>query len=102
MTSCNYHLINDGFSAIETKLQEIAESVSSVEIQAKIEELDVDLDNLEKQLSINNKLKFLELVGIDIMTEEEQKAEYEAIKDELFPSGPMATGGQMTEEEGEW
>lgn len=102
MTSCNYHLIDDGFNAIEVKLQEIAESVSSVEIQAKIEELDVDLDNLEKQLSINNKLKFLELVGIDIMTEEEQKAEYEAIKDELFPNGPRATGGQMEEEDGEF
>lgn len=100
MSSCNYHMINDGFSAIESKLEEIANSVSSVEIQAKIEELDIDLDNLERQLLINNRLRLLELVGIDIMTEEEQKAAYEAIKNELF--APSVSGGQMTEEEGEW
>ena len=79
-------MINDGFEAIEAKLEDIANSVSSVEIQAKIDELDIDLDNLEKQLLINNKLRLLELVGIDIMTEEEQTAAYQAIKEELFAS----------------
>lgn len=84
MSSCNYHMINDGFEAIESKLDDIANSVSSVEIQAKIDELDIDLDNLEKQLTISNKLKLLELVGIDVMTEEEQLAAYQDIKNELF------------------
>ena len=96
MSSCSYHMINDGFEAIETKLAEIADSVSSVEIQAKIDELDIDLDNLEKQLTISNKLKLLELVGIDIMTEEEQTAAYQAIKQELFQL--TASGDDMAEE----
>lgn len=100
MSSCNYHVINDGFEAIESKLDDIANSVSSVEIQAKIDELDIDLDNLERQLTINNKLKLLELVGIDVMTEEEQLAAYQDIKNELF--APSASGGTMTEEEGEF
>lgn len=95
MSSCNYHMINDGFEAIETKLAEIADSVSSVEIQAKIDELDIDLDNLEKQLTISNKLKLLELVGVDIMTEEEQTAAYQAIKQELFQL--TASGESMAE-----
>lgn len=93
-------MINDGFEAIESKLDDIANSVSSVEIQAKIDELDIDLDNLEKQLTISNKLKLLELVGIDVMTEEEQLAAYQDIKNELF--APSASGGQMIEEEGEF
>lgn len=100
MSSCNYHVINDGFEAIESKLDDIANSVSSVEIQAKIDELDIDLDNLEKQLTISNKLKLLELVGIDVMTEEEQLAAYQDIKNELF--APSASGGTMEEEEGEF
>lgn len=100
MSSCNYHMINDGFEAIESKLEEIANSVSSVEIQAKIDELDIDLDNLERQLLISNKLKLLELIGIDVMTEEEQLACYIDIKNELF--APSASGGTMEEEEGEF
>ena len=100
MSSCNYHMINDGFEAIESKLDDIANSVSSVEIQAKIDELDIDLDNLEKQLTISNKLKLLELVGIDVMTEEEQLAAYQDIKNELF--APSASGGTMEEEDGEF
>lgn len=88
-------MINDGFEAIETKLAEIAESVSSVEIQAKIEALDIDLDNLEQQLLINNKLKLLELIGIDIMTEEEQAAAYRAIKEELFAPATTPTEGEQ-------
>ena len=93
-------MINDGFEAIESKLDDIVNSVSSVEIQAKIDELDIDLDNLEKQLTISNKLKLLELVGIDVMTEEEQLAAYQDIKNELF--APSASGGTMEEEEGEF
>ena len=93
-------MINDGFEAIESKLDDIANSVSSVEIQAKIDELDIDLDNLEKQLTISNKLKLLELVGIDVMTEEEQLAAYQDIKNELF--APSASGGTMEEEDGEF
>ena len=100
MSSCNYHMINDGFEAIESKLEEIANSVSSVEIQAKIDELDIDLDNLERQLLISNKLKLLELIGIDVMTEEEQLACYIDIKNELF--APSASDGTMEEEEGEF
>lgn len=97
MTSCNYHLINDGFEAIEGKLDNIADAVSTVEIQAKIEALDIDLDNLEKQLTINNKLRLLELVGIDIMTEQEQAEAYADIKAELFPASEengSNTGGE--------
>ena len=104
MTSCNYHLINDGFSSIESKLADIQESISTVEIQAKIEELDIDLDNLEKQLTIANKLKLLELVGTDIVSEENQQAIYEEIANELL--GPTSfqvnAPGPMEEEEGEW
>ena len=99
MSSCNYHMINDGFEAIESKLNDIANSVSSVEIQAKIDELDIDLDNLEKQLTISNKLKLLELVGIDIMTEEEQTEAYQSIKNELF--APSASGPTLDEEVGD-
>ena len=36
--------------------------------------------------TIINKLKLLELVGIDIMTEQEQTAAYNEIKELLFPS----------------
>ncbi len=100
MASCNYHLIDDGFSAIESKLADIEAAVSSVEIQAVIESLDLDLDNIEAQLIIANKLKLLELIGTDIMTEEEQTAAYEAIRDELFvPSG--SAGEPMNVEEGD-
>lgn len=100
MASCNYHLIDDGFSAIESKLADIEAAVSSVEIQAVIESLDVDLDNIEAQLIIANKLKLLELIGTDIMTEEEQADAYADIKDELFvPSG--SAGEPMNDEEGD-
>ena len=76
MASCQYHLINDGFLAIESKLADIQDAISSVEIQASIESLNVDLDNIERQLIINNKLRLLELVGTDIMTEEEKNEAY--------------------------
>lgn len=102
MTSCNYHILNDLYNAIDTKLASIAETLDELDIAVKIDELDIDLDNLESQLKIANKLKLLESIGTDVMAEEDQIAAYKAIKDELFADGPMASGGQMTEEEGEW
>lgn len=85
MSSCNYHAINDGFSAIETKLDALDTTISGLELQAKIDLLDIDLDNLEAQMKIANKLKLLEAIGTDVMTEQEQLAAYTAIKNELFP-----------------
>ena len=85
MSSCNYRLLNDLYEAIETNLAAISD---------KIDELDVDLDNLEQQLIINNKLRLLELIGTDIMTEEQQTEAYEAIRDVLFaPSGSAVEEG---------
>ena len=83
MSSCNYHLINDLYDAVDTDLKDIADKIDALDLDIKIDELDLDLDNIEKQLTINNKLRLLELVGIDIMTEEEQTAAYLAIKEEL-------------------
>lgn len=84
MTSCNYHLINDGFNNIDTDLQTIASKLDTLDVALKIDELDVDLDNLEKQLTINNKLMLLNAIGTDIMSEADQTAAYTAIKNELF------------------
>ena len=100
MSSCNYRLLNDLYTSVDTNLESIAEKLDAVDVSLKIDELDLDLDNLERQLLINNKLRLLELVGIDIMTEEEQKAAYQSIKNEIF--APSVSGGQMTEEEGEF
>ena len=100
MSSCNYRLLNDLYTSVDTNLESIAEKLDAVDVSLKIDELDLDLDNLERQLLINNKLRLLELVGIDIMTEEEQKAAYQSIKNEIFASS--VSGGQMTEEEGEF
>lgn len=86
MTSCNYHVLNDLYDAIDTKLGTIAENLEELDIAVKIDELDVDLDNLEAQMKIANKLKLLEAIGTDIMTEQDQIAAYTAIKNELFAS----------------
>lgn len=86
MTSCNYHVLNDLYDAIDTKLGTIAENLEELDIAVKIDELDVDLDNLEAQMKIANKLKLLEAIGTDIMTEQDQIAAYTAIKNELFVS----------------
>lgn len=86
MSSCNYYLINDLYEAVDTDLKDISSKLEEMELSINVEDLDLDLDNIEKQLIINNKLRLLELIGIDIMTEEEQKSAYEAIKEELFPS----------------
>ena len=100
MSSCNYRLLNDLYTSVDTNLESIAEKLDNFDVSLKIDELDLDLDNLEKQLLINNKLRLLELVGIDIMTEEEQLAAYQDIKNEIF--APSASGGTMEEEEGEF
>ena len=94
MSSCNYHLINDLYYAVDTDLKDIADKIDALDLDVKIDELDLDLDNIEQQLTINNKLRLLELVGIDIMTEEEQQAAYLEIKSVLFPA-------QESNEEGE-
>lgn len=87
MTSCNYHAINDGFTGLESKLTDINTALSELELKAKIDLLDIDLDNLELQLKITNKLKLLEAIGTDTMSEQEQLAAYADIKNELFPAG---------------
>ena len=85
MSSCNYHLINDLYDAMDADLKDIADKIDALDIDVKIDEIDLDLDNIELQLTINNKLRLLELVGIDIMTEQEQTAAYNEIKELLFP-----------------
>lgn len=99
MTSCNYHLINDGFTNIGADLQDIALKLDNLDVSLSINELDVDLDNLEQQLIINNKLMLLNAIGTDIMSEEDQVAAYTAIKEELFASSD-STDEQANVEEG--
>ena len=85
MTSCNYRILND-----------IYEAIDELDLSVKIDELDVDLDNIEQQLTIANKLKLLEMIGTDIMTEEEQNSAYNDIKDELFGSTTVQGDSQDT------
>lgn len=85
--NCEYNLFNDWFGEFDTKLELIAEKIADNKFELSIDELDIDLDAIEKQLTISNKLKFLGAVGIDIMTEAEQTSAYQAIKAELFSSG---------------
>ena len=85
MTSCNYRVLNDIYNAIE-QLSAIPDKLDNLDISLKIDELDIDLDNLESQMKIANKLKLLEAIGTDVMTEQEQLAAYTAIKNELFPA----------------
>ena len=92
MTSCNYHLLNDLYQSVDAKLASIAETLDELDIAVKIDEIDIDLDNLEAQLKIANKLKLLESIGTDIMAEEDQIAAYTAIKNELF-AGSTSTAG---------
>ena len=100
MSSCNYRLLNDLYNSVDTNLEGIAQKLDELDVSLKIDEIDLDLDNLERQLLIAYQLKLLELVGIDIMTEEEQTAAYESIKNEIF--APSASGGTMEEEDGEF
>ena len=53
MSSCNYRLLNDLYTSVDTNLESIAEKLDAVDVSLKIDELDLDLDNLEKQLLIN-------------------------------------------------
>ena len=92
MSSCNYRVLNDIYNTIEEQLTTISEKIENLELVLDVAELDVDLDNLEKQLLISNKLKLLELVGVDVMTEEEQLAAYAAIKSDLFDIEATADG----------
>ena len=100
MASCNYHVLNDLYQSIDTKLEDIASKIEGLELDINIDELDLDLDNLEKQLKIANKLQLLDAIGTDIMSEEEQTAAYQSIRNELF--SPTVSGGTMTEEDGEF
>lgn len=99
MSSCNYHMLQDMYTDFDADLKEIASKIEAIKLTLDIESLDVDLDEITEQLIINNKLRLLELVGTDVMTEDEQLDAYRAIKSELF--APSASGGTMEEEEGE-
>ena len=99
MTSCNYHVLNDLYQAVDTKLDTIAGSLENLDVALQIEAIDIDLDNLELQLTLANKLKLLEAIGTDIMSEEEQIAAYTAIKEELF--APSMSSPTLEEEEGQ-
>lgn len=92
MVSRNYYVLQDIYEAIDARLQTIASKMDSLE-------LEVTTTNLETQLEIANKLKLLDAIGTDLMSEEEQAEAYEAIKDELFaPSGSIQD--PVVEEEG--
>ena len=86
MASCEYYLLQDLYESIDTKLGAIAQKLDDNSINVEIDKLDIDLDNLEVQLTIANKLKLLDAIGVDIMTEQEQIAAYTAIKEVLFGS----------------
>lgn len=98
MASCDYYVLQSIYEAIDEKLGNIVSTIDELDLSVKIDELDLDLDNLEAQLRIANKLKLLDAIGTDIMTEQEQTAAYTALKNELF--SPSGTIGTMTEEEG--
>ncbi len=86
MASCEYYLLQDLYDSIDTKLGAIAQKLDESDINVEIDKLDIDLDNLEAQLTIANKLKLLDAIGVDIMTEQEQAAAYTEIKEALFGS----------------
>lgn len=109
MANCTYHLINDFYNQNHEDMANLAEKIENIQLTIDIEELDIDLDNLEKQLVISNKIRLLEAVGTDIMPEEDQISAYRALVDEVFNSeasggfnGAQVSGGQMEEEDGEW
>ena len=99
MSSCNYHMFQDMYTDFDADLKEIASKIEAIKLTLDVDAIDVDLDEITEQLIINNKLRLLELVGTDVMSEEEQLDAYRAIKSELF--APSASGGTMEEEEGE-
>ena len=97
MASCDYYVLQDIYETIDTKLDTIASNIADNKFELNIDELDIDLDNIEKQLTIANKLALLDAVGVDIMTEEEQKAAYTEIADELFSVTIVGGGESMSE-----
>lgn len=97
MASCDYYVLQDIYETIDTKLDTIASNIADNKFELNIDELDIDLDNIEKQLLIANKLALLDAVGVDIMTEEEQKAAYTEIADELFSVTIVGGGESMSE-----
>lgn len=82
--SCEYNLFNDWFGEFDGKLRTIADKITDNKL--KLAEIGDDLVATEKQLIILNKLKFLESVDVSVMSEDEKKSAYEAIKTELFDS----------------
>lgn len=94
MASCEYYLLQDLYESIDAKLGAIAQKMDDNSINVEIDKLDIDLDNLEAQLTIANKLKLLDAIGVDIMTEQEQAAAYTEIKEALFGS---AESGESVE-----
>ena len=105
MSGCNYNLLNDIYNAMDTDLTDIASKIDELDLSLKIDELDIDLDAITEQLEINNKLRLLELVGTNVMTEEDQLAAYNEIKTVLFPNSSVVfnyTTPTMEEEEGEF
>ena len=96
MASCNYTLLNDLYDAMDTDLKSIASKIDELDLDLKIDELDIDLDAITEQIEISNKLRLLELVGTNVMTEEDQLEAYNEIKHILFPdaSDVISGGGE--------
>lgn len=97
MASCEYYLLQDLYESIDTKLGAIAQKMDDNNVNVEIDKLDIDLDNLEAQLTIANKLKLLDAIGVDIMTEQEQAAAYTEIKEALFGSGASVESAEPKE-----
>lgn len=98
MASCEYYLLQDLYESIDAKLGTIAQKMDDNSINVEIDKLDIDLDNLEAQLIIANKLKLLDAIGVDdIMTEQEQAAAYTEIKEALFGSVESSESSEPAE-----
>lgn len=80
--SCEYNLFNDWFAEFDDKLRTIADKITDNKLE--LNKIDADLVAIKKQLIILNKLKFLESVDVNIMSEDEKKSAYGAIQAELF------------------
>ena len=80
--SCEYNLFNDWFAEFDDKLRTIADKIADNKLE--LNKIDADLVAIKKQLIILNKLKFLESVDVNIMSEDEKKSAYGVIQAELF------------------
>ena len=67
---------------VNDKLRTIADKIADNKLE--LNKIDADLVAIKKQLIILNKLKFLESVDVNIMSEDEKKSAYGAIQAELF------------------